>query len=1306
MTTYAFVALPLDSSSASQKPASFDLSVLSTIEFASGPISASNIAEAVRRHPLLSLNEAVPLRGLAMRLQDWMQGPKTLVLGAPGVLSLELRYSGKTAFSTLRNTLLDYLARDKAVTVAKLRPDDTHDRREADHFFDPAGMFDRVLVLREMLQQRFAGGMMPIAQASDLTDRSLNFQRRRASASHAQSALIQLLSGELKSQDVGISVEGAKALAQLRLDVTAVERRLRPRSDSGSGSDALQSFAAGSEGIVDVLDPNASIHAALVNGLLAKACGLVTEWSAQSPDPMVGDFVIAVDPSSFADPSSATCRTTAFRRSDMTSPVSYADIGTARTTNCGLVALNDDKNRPRYSCTGINAEVSAIQAVVLQAKNSISNSALDRSASPKAEPMRDDRPPVELADQQFGANDLEAVGLTISAPVEDLVTPDALKTPNREADLPCLFLEDLWIGFRLDIADANGGGVMRSVHRQRQRIKFSGSGNIIAGETEDFWPRESPARDVRDLSNEIVRFNGLSAAQNIDYAKMLGDYKPPASPAGAPFSVTVDGSVGVTPLRFNSDYFYRLRTVLQGAISFRSDDAGLAQAGPAFHQLAPFRRARSFRPGEVVPLGEGAADEKENGLSIFLSDRQRKRSVLIAPSPVDPDTARYGGQFLARSDEPSVDRKRIFVKDLPQLLSSVGDTSYYCDPDVSGVKVELWIRNGDRRTSNPEYRYANGVFCELIEPKHMGPEVGLFGREGNWREFRPIELTFSTTSSADARLSSSSGGRKVRIEVPRYADVEVVLTPIVSVEAVRRSAAFVPSTTIAPLLSSPSAVAALPVVEHRIRVVHCVAQPAAQPRIVSESDAGASSSELTAILKREPKSDRAELVGYVEVDAASTGEMQLNASWLDIDDDPMHERYVLKAGQTSTKPRSISFKEAHGAAAGLLPSPLQKDFATRVKAFSDAADVIGKQCAENRIFLGGLTPNGSDNDGLAPVDLAFGTARRARPTLVATVKSRYASRFPLAPEKDVTLASNSIVADVPASMPLPVPNISHVTPLVRQRTSSEKTRRTRTAIYGFRIYVRRPWFVSGPGERLAIACHAGPLPKRGRDVIDKGFTQWGQDPSARSPAEAGQRLPRASDFRATDGQEPLDAALYPKDSREGIDPVLYADDVVRDAENGTIDDSRLALASYALRWDDDQSLWYCDVVLGSDFTGWIGLALYRHQPHAHEGYQLSTGAAFVYARVLQSETVAWLRQDGRLRVTIGPIFDSTMSFEAESRAFHNGVSMSQQGQDRLSFRELTVDGRRYFEGTFNAGKDGIEIFRRRLGRDISSFNIR
>lgn len=1220
-------------------------------------------------------------------------------------MSLDVRYSGKTAFSTLRKTLLDYLARDKAVTVAKLRPDDTHDRRKPDHFFDPAGMFDRVLVLRELLQQRFAGGMMQIAQATDLTDRSVNFQRRRASASHAQSALIQLLSGELKGQDVGLSVQGAKALAQLRLDVTAVERRLRPRSDGGSGSDALRSFAAGSEGIVDLLDPNASIHAALVNGLLAKACGLVTEWSAQSPDPMAGDFVVALDPSSFADPSSSICRTTAFRRSDMTSPVSYADIGTARTTNCGLVALNDDKNQPRYSCTGINAEVSAIQAVVLQAKNSISNSALDRSASPKAEPMRDDRPPVELADQQFGANDLEAVGLTISAPADDLVTPDALKAPNREKDLPCLFLEDLWIGFRLDIADGTGGA-MRSVHRQRQRIKLSGSGNIIAGETEDFWPRESPAQDVRDLSNEIVRFNGLSAAQNIDYAKMLGDYKPPASPAGAPFSVTVEGSVDVTPLRFNTDYPYRLRTVLQGAISFRSDDARLAQASPAFHQVAPYRRARSFRPGEVVPLGEGAADERENGLSIFLSDKQRKRSVLIAPSPVDPDTARYGGQFLVRSDEPSVDRKRIFVKDLPRLLSSDADRSYYCDPDVSGVNVELWIRNGDRRTSDPEYRYANGVFCELIEPKHMGPEVGLFGREGKWREFRPIELTFSTTSSADARLSSSSSGRKVKIEVPRYADIEVVLTPIVSVETVKRAAAFTPSTTIAPLLPSPSVAAALPVVEHRIRVVHCVAQPAALPRIVSESNAAGSSSEPIAVLKRDPTSDRAELVGYVEVDAASTGEMQLNASWLDIDDDPMHERYVLKAGQTAAKPRSISFKEAHGAASGLLPSPLQKDFATRVKAFSDAADVIGKQCAENRIFMGGLSPIGSNGDGLERVDLAFGTARRARPTLVATAKSRYASRFPLALEKDVTRASKSAVADVPASMPLPVPIISHVMPLVRQRISSDKARRTRTNIYGFRIYVRRPWFVSGPGERLAVACHAGPLPRSGRDVIDKGFTQWGQDPSARSPTEAGRRLPRASDFRATDGQGPLDAALYPQDSLEGIDPVLYADDVVRDAESGTIDDSRLALASYALRWDDDQSLWYCDVVLGSDFTGWIGLALYRHQPHAHEGYQLSTGAAFVYARVLQSETVAWLRQDGRLRVTLGPIFDSTISFEAESRTFRDGVSISQQGQGRLSFRELTVDGRRYFEGTFNAGKEGIEIFRRRLGRDISSFNIR
>jgi hypothetical protein len=1302
--TYNFVPVPLDASPATGP--SFKLHLLSTIGFPAGTTSGDEIADAVKRHPLFGLANGSQLFGLVMSYADWAKS-KTIVAGANGVRRVGLTYAGSTALKSLQSSLADYMARSGSLAVANLKHDAAHDQRAEEDLLDIAAMHDRIASLRAMLRGSATAraGLRAAARIDDLSDRAVGYTRTRWVDGQVQAGVSELLFGSTAAANLSLDKRGAAIVAELRGDISRLRKRLAVTATPDRGND-LYGKSAGGETKVDPRDPNAAMHAALTNNLIARSCGIVTQWTVDDVADLIGDWVVAIDPASFDANSGAACKATAFRRQASTHPLSFRDIGLATTSNGGLATLNDAGGRPRYSCTGINAEMAIVQATLLQAENSpIAAPANMPSMLQGQRGRRDDRPAVELAEQQYGYNELEAAGLTISAPAVDLVTPDALKAPNRETDLPCLFLEDLWIGYRLDLAKS--GRPLRSVHRHKQRITF-GDGRTISGESEDYWPREAPSSGTSQVSTEIIRYNGLSAAQNVDYAKFLGIYEQPPEIKDAPFTMKVESYSDATRLEFKQRYDYRLRNIFQGCISYSDDDPALAGFDAQFVQSATYARARHFRPGELVAPGDSER-QGENKMSVFLTDKERSRRILVAPSPVDADLARYNGQFLTGGSESKMDATRAFVVDLPAFLGTAGEGApYYCDPDVSAIKVELWMRNGDPQSTERQYDFEDGVYCEMVEPLHVGPVIARFGAADDWRGFRPIEIIVSAASGLRPTIKVEKGGRKVRVSVPMAADLDLVLTPVVPTDQIAGSASFLSSTSVAARAGDglETAVAGLPVVEHRIRVVHCTRTPVRAPVLVSEVHQGGSDAVPLAILKREPFTDRAELAGYAQVDAASSGDLQIEGAWPEIDDDPVQERYLLKQGRSVSRPRSLQFRD-YRPPAPAMALKLMLQGGAAVSTLAQVEGKIGLQCAENRVFMGGSKPAGVPGDTEAPpCILTLGSPKRARLKLTAVAKSRYAHLFAPDPKKSSSLVSRPIDAEVPASMQLPTPIISHVMPLVRQVDGQDRGRRTRQRIYAFRIYVRRPWFLSGHGERLAIGCHTGVPPTGPRDTLNRVITQWGEDPIARSKAGASRRLPRAADFRIA-GTPVLDPQLYPADSPEGHGPVLYFDDVVRDPDEGADGDGRLSLASYALAWDDSQKLWFCDAELGNDFTGWIGLALYRHQPQAHENLQLSPSAAWVYSLLLQGERVTWVRQNGITAVTIGPVFDTTLSFEAEERIYRGGVSAlgDDKAGERQGFRRFKVDGKYYFEGRFAASGDGIEIIRRRLGNDISSFRL-
>jgi hypothetical protein len=360
------------------------------------------------------------------------------------------------------------------------------------------------------------------------------------------------------------------------------------------------------------------------------------------------------------------------------------------------------------------------------------------------------------------------------------------------------------------------------------------------------------------------------------------------------------------------------------------------------------------------------------------------------------------------------------------------------------------------------------------------------------------------------------------------------------------------------------------------------------------------------------------------------------------------------------------------------------------------------QCAENKLFLG------SAATGVRSCVVNFKDTRRKQALVRAVGVSRYKDHFAKDAAKAFEARSDEIRIEVPASIALPSPDISHVTPLsrdiAREQGSDHQVRR----VYAMRIFVRRPWFLSGPCERLAIGCLAGKFHEGPIVSLNKYLTQWGEDPVERPKLEASRRVPRASDFgvpRTADAFQ-LDAKLYPPYSIEGAAPMINRDSIVRNVGGSDPTIDVLSTASFGLRWDESTRLWYCDVELAEDFFGWCGLALYRHQPHAHEGMQLSNTPAWVYGAILHGDQLAWTERSGKIHVTVGPVFDRYTSYDLDSVEFRDGVSsnLTARTSQRVSLRKYDVAGKTYFEGIVSS-ELRWSLVKRRFDTDVASLPL-
>ena len=1370
LPSYNFICLPLDTRNPESADRIVSIKIITELQFPMGfPHDPTTIRNALNQHPLLVGASNQPISALVWSYRQWTANGRAM---DPRVATkVDVRFSDARPPAEMLQNLLNYLgAATKTVTPSRLRHDSSYENLDSEHFVHVTKTADdlryvthslKISALRSLIaatrtrpksstkdrQPMFSGD--DIAQVTNLHTVSFALAKWVDGAMHSSLLGILTEKDENKREQL-FSEFGSHApkIRDIREAIDKINKRITKDNQKSCPSPSTSQLkglvSPGESPVIDLADPNIAIHSAIKNSLIASACGFVTTWSVESPVAIYGDqdYVIQLDVSSFRYDNTMvevqSSLPTAFRRAGHTHPVSYGDIGSMETHNCALACLNDASGQARYRATSVNAETGVVKEVILQSKNSLSEpSANTESNFGRFNDPLDLRVAQLLPNDRFGTPEPETSGVVFSAPSEDLMVPKSLQfsTPEeRRAAMPCLFLEDLWIGYRLDLKEA-GKKTFTTIHAQEQQITFTQSAQDVSGLVEDYIEREQ--RDDPSLghsSTDLTTYNGLSSGQTRDYLILLGVSRPPEPSQGQPFTVRNKGYGKGERLTFGRTYDYRMRNVFIGAVSCDSTDLKLDgnSFSKKYRQQFPFFRARAFRPGEVLIVGQQDHSNEVNGKTIYLTAEQPNAVIALVPSPIDIDTSRFHGLLLANKDEVNSQRKHItdlgkFFKEVPP-----SDLNYFYDPDVYGVIIRAKMVNGNEEGEAEALTYVDGTYCKVVKHVILEPISETYGPENNWQQFKPIVISFHASQRPMAQMRKRGlwgQCRHIEIGVPPAAELHLSLVPLFNPNLFSKTSSYIASSAelqeVGMNVLEASSLPIPAVAEQIIEVIHAVKEPRKVPLLVCDRprrDGTATTEQEVCIADRKLDNEFGNFYGRIELDSASTKEVRLEAAWADVNDDPSQERYVLEPGKAVGTPRSVVFREfepEYPSAANFRkfflsgtpeqPSKPLMDFKVGASNF-DFADQFVLQCVEDKVFLG--QPSEAQEARVAKADtrLNFKDLRRKLAKVEAVAVSRFAQRF----KSGSGLSerhSNLLTVDVPSTIKMMAPRVSHVVPLRRDFVTGDNDSGTRVATFGIRIYLRKEWFESGVGERLAIGCVTGgeALSTDGADIL-KYVTQWGEDPIERAALQSTMRMPRASDFVAPEGDidnATVDEELYPASVIGGRTPVIYRDNVRLSPSAPGGEQRWVSVASFAVRYDNVQRLWYADVQIAGDFFGRCGMALYRHQPHALPSRELSEASAWVYAAVLYGEPVAWVEKQGNVHVTIGPVYDANVSFDLDSLKYRDGISDNLSEPDRIlhPLKGYRVGKALYFEAVVPEKHFNWGLFKKRFGYSVASTRL-
>ena len=208
------------------------------------------------------------------------------------------------------------------------------------------------------------------------------------------------------------------------------------------------------------------------------------------------------------------------------------------------------------------------------------------------------------------------------------------------------------------------------------------------------------------------------------------------------------------------------------------------------------------------------------------------------------------------------------------------------------------------------------------------------------------------------------------------------------------------------------------------------------------------------------------------------------------------------------------------------------------------------------------------------------------------VSSRYKEYFyNLIKEKggglNITRESNIInqVNILSSARPL-APQVAYVIPIFEWAREVKADTVLTIRACGLRVYLKRPWYTSGQGEKLGIVVLPYAITNLFKETntapLDPLFTTWGSDPTKLSAPMPANTFPDKSVFIGV---------------KKGEAGELYSEDGLSVDES---EDTKVSVVAYGVKFDTSKEMHYADIMLnyGLSYFPFIRLALVAYQQHS------------------------------------------------------------------------------------------------------------
>ncbi|MEM6743167.1 MAG: hypothetical protein AAF676_05460 [Pseudomonadota bacterium] len=798
----------------------------------------------------------------------------------------------------------------------------------------------------------------------------------------------------------------------------------------------------------------------------------------------------------------------------------------------------------------------------------------------------------------------------------------ALHDQDAADQEPELFAEDLARGIHVDVLDERMGA-WRSLCRRDAEYEFLETGETRTEEDQEGMVRLGAASSADDenagvfkLPETTLRWTGWSLTAppigrsldtDDDVPRDMEDVAPP----GLPLETEMSVRAGSLPsMRFGRSYRMRARVVdlAHNALPPSTEDL----PGQTGTDVTPSETLRRFEPIESpgVALVEGAGGVETPGPGESMT--------RVAIRTMDPDSV-LGGPATAETArrhvfQPKVPARfcethgvldgsdgRLDPSTFPLLESRDGDLAkiVLTAPD-SGIQVGNPDDDAANR-SKPRHSHAPEGFALPWLPDPLARTVlvriALFPRQGvqdlrfdlpvyrageRWPDAAPIE--FVLREGDFAGTSFDEAARRFTLLLPKAEEARVRLSHGMAEESPDLFGLWHWLTR---RVSPDEAEERRPQVvqgrhwmftpDRELRFYHATQRPLVRPEPLISPNRAMGRTDVR-------------LVGRTPIHAKSTEKVEFAARWVEARDRPDQPA-----------------PEAPGA-----------------EGFSE--DVNLRR---------GDAPTGTLSFSLRQ---EFGDTRYRRVVYRMDATSRYREFMPEAVREDAAQLKEEaaeVVQWVPNAASPPAPEVLYVVPTFgwSRTEAANGGRRSFRDGGGLRVYLARPWMVSGSAEMLAVVL---PRPGTSQAALDGPLktkvTQWGSDPVF-GPARTQSVAPPRAAFSLREDDGPLAAGtLAPgvlPDEENDLRPGRFL--VENLTAPGLAAGQRVDVAAHPVRWDGERRLWYADIVVdpGVVYTPFIRLALARYQPISLNGAYLSPIVQADFAQLSPDRLVTASPRDGR-----------------------------------------------------------------------------